>query len=57
MGTPEIAATTLEGLLAGPDPVVGGPLEFARFAGGFELRSKFEQDGHPLALTVGRRGK
>lgn len=40
-----------------PDPVGGGPFEYANFAGGFELRSKFEQDGHPLALTVGRRVK
>ena len=33
-----------------PDPVVGGPFEYARFAGGFELRSKFEQDGHELEV-------
>lgn len=39
-----------------PDPVLGGPFEYAPFAGGFELRSKFGQDGHPLVLTVGRRG-
>jgi hypothetical protein len=40
-----------------PDPVVGGPFEYTKFAGGFELRSKFGQDGHPLFLTVGRRGE
>ncbi len=38
-----------------PDPVVGGLFEYAKFAGGFELRSKFEQDAHPLVLTVGKR--
>jgi hypothetical protein len=38
-----------------PDPVVGGPFEYAPFAGGFELRSKFlTGDGKPWALTVGR---
>ncbi len=40
-----------------PDPVAGGPFEYSKSEGGFELRSKFEQDGHPLSLTVGRRGK
>jgi hypothetical protein len=40
-----------------PDPVAGGPFEYTRFAGGFELRSTFGQDGHPLSLTVGRRGE
>jgi hypothetical protein len=40
-----------------PDPVVGGPFEHTRFAGGFELRSKFGEDGHPLVLTVGQRGE
>jgi hypothetical protein len=44
-------------LMEHPDPVVGGPFEYTSFAGGFELRSKSEQDGHPLILTVGRRGK
>jgi hypothetical protein len=40
-----------------PDgPVGGGPFEYTKFAGGFELRSKFVHDGHPLSLTVGRRG-
>jgi hypothetical protein len=39
------------------DPVAGGPFEYTRFAGGFELRSKFGQDAHPLSLTVGRRGE
>jgi hypothetical protein len=37
-----------------PDPVTGGSFEYAGFAGGFELRSKFEQDRLPLTLTVGR---
>ena len=41
-----------------PDPVAGGPFEYAAFEGGFELRSKQTgADGKPLALTVGRRGK
>jgi hypothetical protein len=41
-----------------PDPVIGGPFEYVPFEGGFELRSKLEQqDGKPVALTVGRRGK
>ena len=40
-----------------PDPVVGGPLEYTGFAGGFELRSRFRQEDKPLTLTVGRRGK
>jgi hypothetical protein len=40
-----------------PDPVVGGPLEYTDFAGGFELRSRFRQDDKPLTLIVGRRGK
>jgi hypothetical protein len=40
-----------------PDPVAGGPFEYTRFAGGFELRSRFGQDGHPLSLIVGRRGE
>jgi hypothetical protein len=40
-----------------PDPVAGGPFEHTRFSGGFELRSKFGQDAHPLSLTVGRRGE
>jgi hypothetical protein len=38
-----------------PDPVTGGPFEYAAFGGGFELRSKLKQDDVPLALTVGRR--
>jgi hypothetical protein len=46
-----------DALKAHPDPVAGGPFEYTRFAGGFELRSKFGQDGHPLSLTVGRRGE
>jgi len=41
-----------------PDPVGGGPFEYAAFDGGFELRSKWKgADGKPVALTVGRRGK
>jgi hypothetical protein len=41
-----------------PDPVVGGPFEYAAFDGGFELRSKLMRtDNKPWALTVGRRGK
>jgi hypothetical protein len=40
-----------------PDPVGGGPFEYAAFEGGFELRSKFTVGDKPLALTVGRRGK
>jgi hypothetical protein len=40
-----------------PDPVVGGPFEYAPFAGGFELHSNFKDDDKPLALTVGVRGK
>src|SRR5262249_48720498 len=41
-----------------PDPVAGGPFEYESFAGGFELRSKLKgQDGKPVSLTVGRRGK
>jgi hypothetical protein len=40
-----------------PDPVAGGPFEYTRFAAGFELRSKFGQEGHPLSLSAGRRGE
>jgi hypothetical protein len=40
-----------------PDPVAGGPFEYTNFPGGFELRSKFGQEGQPLSLTVGRRGE
>jgi hypothetical protein len=39
-----------------PDPVTGGPFEYAAFDGGFELCSKLKQDDVPLALTVGQRG-
>jgi hypothetical protein len=46
-----------EALKAHPDPVAGGPFEYTKFAGGFELRSKFGQQGHPLSLTVGRRAE
>jgi hypothetical protein len=44
-----------DALKSHPDPLAGGPFEYTIFAGGFELRSKFGQDGHPLSLTVGRR--
>ena len=41
-----------------PDPVAGGPFEYVPFEGGFELHSKVkQQDGKPVVLTVGRRGK
>jgi hypothetical protein len=41
-----------------PDPVAGGPFEYALFDGGFELRSKLKgRDNKPVTLTVGRRGK
>jgi hypothetical protein len=41
-----------------PDPVAGGSFEYAAFEGGFELRSKLTgQDGKPVVLIVGRRGK
>jgi RNA polymerase sigma factor (sigma-70 family) len=41
-----------------PDPVVGGPFEYAPFEGGFELRSRLKgSDDKPVVLTVGRRGK
>jgi hypothetical protein len=46
-----------DALKAHPDPFVGGSFEYTKFGGGFELCSKFEQDGHPLTLTVGRRVK
>jgi RNA polymerase sigma factor (sigma-70 family) len=39
-----------------PDPVGGGPFQYAAFDGGFELRSRLKQDERPLSLTVGRRG-
>jgi len=39
------------------DPVVGGPLEYAAFPGGFELRSKWKLDDKPVTLVVGQRGK
>ena len=39
------------------DPVAGGPLQYADFPGGFELRSNFKQDEKPITLTVGLRGK
>ena len=36
---------------------MGGPFEYTNFAGGFELRAKFEQDAHALVVTVGQRGQ
>jgi RNA polymerase sigma factor (sigma-70 family) len=40
------------------DPVAGGAFDYAAFAGGFELRSRWKgPDGNPVSLTVGRRGK
>ncbi len=39
-----------------PDPVVGGTFDYVKSTGGFELRSKFMPDKHPLTLTVGPRG-
>lgn len=65
-------AVQLEGrdaLRSVPDPVVGGPFEYAAFEGGFELRSKLElseqmhsklklnEAAKPLTLTVGERKK
>jgi hypothetical protein len=38
-----------------PDPVVGGPFDYTKFAGGFDLRSKFGEAGPPVVLTAGRR--
>jgi hypothetical protein len=41
-----------------PDPVAGGPFEYAAFEGGFELRSRLKgKDDKPVVLTVGRRDK
>jgi hypothetical protein len=53
-----------------PDPLVGGPFEYAAFKGGFELRSKFqlsealrselkvdERSAQPQTITVGLRGE
>ena len=39
------------------DPVVGGPLEYSAFPGGFELRSKWKLEDKPITLVVGQRGK
>lgn len=54
-------AVQLEGRAAlknHPDPVAGGPFDYAPFAGGFELRSRPHTPGEsPLELIVGRRGK
>ncbi len=39
-----------------PDPVLGGPFEYAPFDGGFELRSKLKgRDDKPVTLTIGHR--
>jgi hypothetical protein len=46
-----------DALNAHADPVAGGPIEYTKFDGGFELRSKFDHQGHPPVLTVGRREK
>jgi RNA polymerase sigma factor (sigma-70 family) len=53
-----------------PDPVAGGPFEYAAFKGGFELRSRWKLDekvrarwkldkrfAQPVTLTAGKRGK
>jgi hypothetical protein len=40
-----------------PDPVGGGPFDYAAFEGGFELRSKGKSDNEPVVLTVGQRTK
>jgi hypothetical protein len=45
-----------EALKTHPDPVAGGPFDYKKLSGGFELRSKFDQDSQPLSLTVGPRG-
>jgi len=40
-----------------PDPVVGGPFNYAPFDGGFELSSKLKaREDKPVTLTVGHRG-
>ena len=39
------------------DPVVGGPLEYTAFPGGFELRSKWKPEDKPVTLVIGQRGK
>jgi hypothetical protein len=46
-----------DALKAHPDPVGGGPFEYTKFTGGFELRSRFMQGAQPTFLTVGRRGE
>jgi hypothetical protein len=38
------------------DPIVGGPLEYSAFPGGFELRSKWKLEDKPVTLVVGQRG-
>jgi hypothetical protein len=45
-----------DALKSNPDPVVGGPFEYSRFNGGFELSSKLTgRDDKPVTLTVGHR--
>jgi hypothetical protein len=40
-----------------PDPASGGPFDYSKFPGGFELRSKSSgQQDKPVSLTVGHRG-
>ena len=40
-----------------PDPVEGGPFNYAPFDGGFELSSNLKTtDDKPVKLTVGHRG-
>jgi hypothetical protein len=59
-----------DALKSHPDPVVGGPFQYAAFKGGFELRSRFQlsealrsklkvdaRSAQPQALTVGLRGE
>jgi hypothetical protein len=40
-----------------PDPVIGGPFEYRKLDGGFELKSKLVVDEKPVTLTVGTKAK
>jgi hypothetical protein len=40
-----------------PDPVVGGPFEYRKLDGGFELKSKFTFEDKPVTLSIGARPK
>jgi hypothetical protein len=40
-----------------PDPVVGGPFEYRKLDGGFELKSKLVVDDKPVTLTIGTKPK